>query len=137
MARRQDELPALSGAQREIMEIVWDRGEISARDVRAILGKRRNVARNTVRTLMERMEAKGWLTHREEGRTHLYSAVQNREATMGQKVLQLLDQICGGSPERLMAALIDYRGLKTGELKRIHALLEAARSRKHAPGESP
>jgi predicted transcriptional regulator len=81
------------------------------------------------------MESKGWLTHREEGRTHLYSAARNRDATIGQKVLEVLDQVCGGSPAAMMAALIDYRGLKTAELKRIHALLEAAKSQKRPSGE--
>jgi predicted transcriptional regulator len=136
MAHRKADLPALSEAQREIMEIIWDRGEISASEVRAVLSKRRKVARNTVRTLLERMEDKGWLTHREEGRTHLYSATQNRDAAMGQKVIEVLDQVCGGSPETLMAALIDYRGLDAAELRRIHRMLEAARSRKRHPGDS-
>ena len=71
MTKRHRELPDLSPAQREIMVIVWDRGEVSAREVREALSKKRDVSRNTVRTLIERMEAKGWITHREDGRTHL------------------------------------------------------------------
>lgn len=134
MVRRQ-ELPPLSAAQREIMEIVWDLGEVSASEVCAILRKRRPVARNTVRTLMERMEDKGWLTHRAKGRTHRYSAVHDRRKTMGQIILQVLDQVCGGSPETLMAALLEHRGLKSAELARIEALLAAARSQKHPRGE--
>lgn len=121
------ELPALSEAQREIMEIVWGRGEVSARDVREILAQRRDLARNTVRTTLERMEEKGWLRHRVEGRTYLYSAVQPRETTVGQKVVEVLDQVCGGSPEALMTALLDYRGLSTGELRRIRQMLDTAR----------
>ena len=49
----------LSPAQREIMEVVWEHGEIPASRVREIISTERAVARNTVRTLMERMEAKG------------------------------------------------------------------------------
>lgn len=134
MSDRKNEFPGLSAAQREIMEIVWERGEISASAAREILSARRSVARNTVRTLMERMEAKGWLTHREEGRTHLYSAARSRDVSIGHKVVEVLDQVCGGSPEALMAALIDFRGLKPGELARIHAMLEAARTRKPRSG---
>ena len=58
MARR-PALPGLSQSQREIMEIVWQRGEVSAVDVRAALTPRRDLAKNTVRTLLERMEADG------------------------------------------------------------------------------
>ena len=118
------DLPALSVAQLEIMEIVWQRGEASARELREILFETREVARNTVRTLLERMEEKGWLVHREDGRTFLYSAARPREATVGQKVIEVIDQVCGGSPEALMTAILDYRGLTTAELKRIRNMLD-------------
>jgi len=118
------DLPALSVAQLEIMEIIWQRGEASARELREILSETREVARNTVRTLLERMEEKGWLVHREEGRTFLYSAARPREATVGQKVIEVIDQVCGGSPEALMTAILDYRGLTPAELKRIRNMLD-------------
>ena len=118
------DLPALSVAQLEIMEIIWQRGEASARELREILSETREVARNTVRTLLERMEEKGWLVHREDGRTFLYSAARPREATVGQKVIEVIDQVCGGSPEALMTAILDYRGLTTAELKRIRNMLD-------------
>ncbi|MCG8649192.1 MAG: BlaI/MecI/CopY family transcriptional regulator [Pirellulales bacterium] len=128
MAKSSPDLPPLSQAQREIMEVIWDHGELSARRVREILAERdRDVARNTVRTLLERMEEKGWLTHREQGRTYLYCAAYPREATAGSRVLEVLDQICGGSPEALMTALIDYRGLTQAELDRIRNMLDAAK----------
>ncbi len=130
MARKRRELPPLSPSQQEIMEIVWERGEISAREVRTILSRRRDVARNTVRTLLERMEEKGWLTHREDGRTYLYSAIQPRQATVGQKVVEVLDTVCGGSPEALVTALLDYRGLTDSELRRIRAMLDDAKASK-------
>ena len=130
MTVKQSELPDLSPAQREIMEIVWERGEVSALEVRRVLSQTRNVARNTVRTLLERMEDKGWLTHRENGRTFLYAAARPRAASIGQKVLEVVEHICGGSPETLVAALLDYRGLRPDELKRIRQLLDQAKASK-------
>ena len=112
MAKTRRELPELTPAQGEIMEIVWDHGEVSASEVRRILSRTREVARNTVRTLLERMEQKGWIRHREEGRTFLYSAAQPRQATIGQKVHEMIETVCGGSPEALVTALLDYRGLQ-------------------------
>ena len=128
MGKPRPELPPLSASQREIMEIIWDLGEASARDVRRVLLERRDVARNTVRTLLERMEEKGWLVHREQDRTYLYAAAQPREATVGQKVVEVVDHLCGGSPETLMSALLDYRGLSPAELKRIRGLLDQAKA---------
>ena len=81
------------------MDIIWERGEVSASEVRRVLSGTREVARNTVRTLLERMEEKGWITHREEGRTFLYSAAQPRQATIGQKVQEVIETVCGGSAE--------------------------------------
>ena len=58
----------LSRAEREIMELIWDKTEAGVLEITEALNKQHPVARNTVRTLMERMKEKGWLTHRVEGR---------------------------------------------------------------------
>jgi predicted transcriptional regulator len=135
MAKKPRELPELTPAQGEIMDIVWGADEVSASEVRRILSKSRKVARNTVRTLLERMEEKGWITHREEGRTFLYSAAQPRQATIGQKVKEMVDTVCGGSPEALVTALLDYRGLNSGELERIREMLSQARAARTKKGD--
>jgi predicted transcriptional regulator len=82
------------------------------------------------------MEEKGWITHREEGRTFLYAAAQPRQATIGQKVKEIVDTVCGGSPEALVTALLDYRGLNSDELKRIRDMLAKARAAKPEKGNS-
>ncbi len=107
MAKERRLLPELSPAQHEIMDCIWQHGELSAAAVRALLAPRRDVARNTVRTLLERMVEKGWLKYRQDGRTYLYSAAQEQQATVGEKLADLVDRSCGGSPELLVAALID------------------------------
>lgn len=114
----------LSGAELEVMEVVWERGEVTAREARDALS--RAFARNTVRTLLERMEEKGWVTHREVGRAYVYRAVRPREESIGRKVREIVDRVCGGSPETLVAALLDYRGLRPGELERIRQMLNEA-----------
>src|SRR4051812_9778026 len=134
MAKKRRELPGLSPAQGEIMDIVWGCDEVSASEVRRVLSRTRKVARNTVRTLLERMEEKGWIKHREEGRTFLYSAAQPRQATIGQKVQEMVETVCGGSAEALLTALLDYRGLDFDELERIRQMLAQARATKKEKG---
>ena len=134
MSKKRIELAELTPAQREIMDIVWEHGEVSASAVRQVLSRTRAVARNTVRTLMERMEEKGWITHREDGRTFLYAAAQPRQATIGQKVQEVVETVCGGSAEALVTALLDYRGLSSGELDRIRQMLARARATKKEKG---
>ncbi len=134
MSKKRIELPELTPAQGEIMDIVWELGEVSASEVRRALARTRAVARNTVRTLLERMEEKGWITHREDGRTFLYSAAQPRQATIGQKVQEVVETVCGDSAEALVTALLDYRGLSSGELDRIRQMLARARATKKEKG---
>lgn len=62
----------LTELQREIMEVIWSRDEATVTEVRDALAGRRPLARNTVQTIMVRLEERGWLRHREEGRTFLY-----------------------------------------------------------------
>jgi BlaI family transcriptional regulator, penicillinase repressor len=130
MSKKRQEMPELTPAQGEIMEIIWELGEVSATGVKRVLAQTRPVARNTVRTLLERMEEKGWITHREDGRTFLYRAARPRHASIGQKVREVIETVCGGSPEALVTALLDYRGLSRGELERIRQMLAKARATK-------
>jgi BlaI family transcriptional regulator, penicillinase repressor len=136
MKQPRHSLPELSPAQREIMDVLWDRGALAASEVREILSTRREIARNTVRTMLERMEGKGWVTHREIGRTFLYAPAQPRQATVTQKVRDVLDSVCGGSPEMLVNALLDSRGLTRNELARIRSILDDAQAKKATKKES-
>ncbi len=121
--------PPLTRAQREVMEVIWDRGEVGVLEVTEILNQNRPIARNTVRTLMDRMREKGWLKYRAQGRSYLYSAVVPREENLGQRVAEMVDKACGGAPEKLMMALLNYRGLSEEEAARIRQMLDAAKTK--------
>jgi BlaI family transcriptional regulator, penicillinase repressor len=136
MTRNPDEQPDLSPAQAEIMRLIWQHGAISASALTKLVSRRRPVARNTVRTLLERMENKGWITHRVEGRTFLYFPAQPKQKTIGQRVRKFVETFCGGSAETLVTALLDVRGLSADELRRIRALLDRTQAtlpRKRSP----
>ncbi len=110
------------------MELVWDKKEAGVQEITSTLNQARVVARSTVRTLMERMEEKGWLTHRVEGRSFIYAPTVPREESLGQRVLDMVDKACGGTPEKLMMALLQYRGLSDDEAKRIRVMLDEAKA---------
>ena len=128
--KKRRKLPELSPAQQEIMEIIWMHGELSVSQTRTILSEKRDVARNTVRTLLERMAEKGWLKFRQDGRTYFYSAARPRQTSIGERVVDVVDHVCGGSPEAVVTALLDYRGLTGEELSRIRKMLDEAQARK-------
>jgi predicted transcriptional regulator len=118
--------PALSEAQLEIMNVVWDRGETTVAEVWSVLSTGRSVARNTVQTLMTRLEEKGWLRHRAEGQTFHYQAAHARQATLGRLVQRLVDTAFAGSRSGLMLALLEGRDITPEEADRIRALIDQA-----------
>jgi len=121
------ELSQLSPAQQELMELFWEHPELSASEVRELLSADRELARNTVRTLLERMEQKGWLTHRLEGRTHRYRATVARQQGIGHRVNEVIRNFCGGSPETLVNAMLEHNQLTDGELDRIRNMINKVR----------
>lgn len=116
----------LTEAQREIMEIVWDRGDVTVTEIRDALAAKRNVARNTVQTMVVRLEERGWLKHREQGRTFIYSAAKPKSKSLGARVAQMVDRLFAGSPEEMVTALIEYRGLSDDESRRIREMIDQA-----------
>ena len=116
----------LTDAQREIMEVIWERGEVTVSEVRAALASKRELARNTVQTMMVRLEERGWLKHREDGRTFIYSAKVPRTTSLGAKVAQMVDRFFAGSPEDMVTALMEYRGLTSEEARRIRDMIDDA-----------
>ncbi|MCS7471424.1 BlaI/MecI/CopY family transcriptional regulator [Stieleria sp. ICT_E10.1] len=121
------EPPPLTAAQRELMEIFWQHGEATVSQVREQLQDQgRSIARNTVQTMIVRLEEKGWLQHRKQGRTFVYSAVRERKRSLGVKVSQLVDRFFAGSPEDMVNALIEHRGLTSEESQRIRKMIQDA-----------
>ncbi len=124
-------LPPLSEAQTELMNILWEQGECSVTEVLEALKSKRGVARNTVQTMLTRLEDKGWLTHREASGVFYFKPTVTREQSQQKAVAQLLETTFGGSAEDMVLALLDGRKLDEAQLDRIRKLIsEAKRSRK-------
>jgi predicted transcriptional regulator len=126
----EDDLSPLSGAQIEIMNLVWARGETTVTEIWKALQQTRPVARTTVLTVMDRLEKKGWLKRRLAEQQHLYSAARSRETTLGGMVERLVATAFAGSAEDLVVALLDGRGVTKDEAKRIRTLIEKARRKR-------
>jgi BlaI family penicillinase repressor len=73
---------------------------------------------STVRTLLHRLEQKGYLQHTVEGRTYQYRASEPRQRVAAQAVRQIIDRLCGGSAEQLLVGLVDNRVVGRAELER-------------------
>lgn len=116
----------ITPAQLEIMNLIWDHGEMGVAEVWKILADRRKVARNTVQTMLTRLVEKGWLQARAEGNAFRFRAARPRKTTVREMLGQLLDMAFGGSPSSLMTALIEARRLSPEEAERIRKLVDKA-----------
>ena len=136
MARR-DKTPAPpSDAQLEVLNIIWDRGESTTGEVWQAFSARRPVARNTVLTLMTRLEEKGWLRRQKDGNVLRYSAVVPQETGLRQIARRLVDTAFQGSAEGLIMTLLEDGDLSAGEAQRIRAMLENVRREKKGRNKS-
>jgi predicted transcriptional regulator len=117
---------ALTKAQLAVMNVIWERGEATTTEVWEALRVRRRLARNTIQTTITRLEEKGWLSHREIGRTFLYRAVAPRTATLGRMMRQFVETAFDGSAEGLVMALLQDPGLSSDEARRIRDMIDKA-----------
>lgn len=103
---RQDR-PRLSGLEHQVMEILWRRGECSSHAVGQALGRRPPLKEATVRTLLRRLAAKGYVSKRMEGRAYVYRPTVAADQAATSAVRQLIERYCQGSAERLLVGLLD------------------------------
>ena len=117
----------LSRRERQILEILYQRGKASASEVRASMEDAPSYS--AVRTLLKVLEDKGHVKHRAEGLTYVYVPTLGPEKAKRTAVQHLLDTYFGGSPEQIVAALLDVSSTKltSQELDRMAALIEKAK----------
>ena len=98
-------LPPLGDLEHELLTILWAQGEMTA------LAVRRHVARKlkdpTIRTVLRRLEEKGYVTHSVVSGTFIYRAKESAETTAASAVQGIVERFCGGSLERVLLGLVD------------------------------
>jgi BlaI family penicillinase repressor len=116
----------LSDIQVGFMQALWDLGEGSVSDVQAHLERAgRKQAPTTVATVLRRLEAKGWVAHRDGGRGFIYRAAVSREEATGSLVERLTGALFGGDVPALVSHLLDSRAVTKREIAEIKRLIEA------------
>jgi len=117
----------LSRRERQIMDIIYQRGKASASEVREAMPDAPSYS--AVRAMLRILEEKGHLKHQEEGLKYVYAPTVARDKAKRSAVQHLLDTFFNGSPEQIMAALLDVSStrLTREELDRMSAMIEKAR----------
>lgn len=127
-----DDLPDLGELEREVMQLVWTHGPATAEAVRERLS--RPLKESTVRTVLRRLEDKGYVTHTVEGRTFLFVAAEKRSAVAAKAVKRIMDWFCNGSLEEVLVGMVDEKTIDARQLQALSDKIAQARDEK-ARGE--
>ena len=128
------EIQDLSDLQLDIVRVLWRRKEATAAEVQAALDAERGLALTTISTLLSRLEKRGLVTHRAEGRTFIYRAAVTEPQVRHSMLGSLVDSVFKGDPTELVSQLLSARDLSPDDLERIRAMVEAARQQQGVSG---
>jgi BlaI family transcriptional regulator, penicillinase repressor len=120
----------LSELEHLVMDVLWKRSQSTAEDVREAMAERHPMKESTARTILARLEEKGYIRHDVEGRTNVYRVSEPPRSLAVTAVQQIIDRLCGGSVEQLIVGMVDRELLDDRELRRLAE--KVARSKKRA-----
>jgi len=109
------------------MDYIWSHGPASAEECRKGLDASWPMKDSTMRTVLLRLERKGYVTHTVEGRAYLYRAAENQVSVAARAVKHIIERFCGGSAEQLLIGMVQHDVLSAKQLER---LVETVRKRK-------
>lgn len=124
MASHDHDPAELGELEREILSIIWRCGTGTAERVREEL--ERPLKDSTVRTVLRRLEEKGYLAHTVDDRTFIYRPAESRQRVAGRAVKRIVDWFCDGSVEALLVGMVDSSVLDRAELQRLAARIAEA-----------
>jgi BlaI family transcriptional regulator, penicillinase repressor len=122
-----DEL-SLGDRELDIMGVLWDIGDGTVTEVRDRLPA--NLAYTTVLTILRKLEAKGLVRHTVEGKAHRYIPRVAQKSARRTVLGRLIDKLFDGSPEQLLAHLVDDHNLSPAAVKRMRQRLAATKKKK-------
>ena len=109
----------LGMAEQSVMDFLWANGPASADQCREALRRSWPMKESTMRTVLTRLEEKGFLTHVTEGRTYIYRATEAPTAVATRAVKHIVDRLCGGSAEALVLGMVNNAMLSPQQLERL------------------
>jgi BlaI family transcriptional regulator, penicillinase repressor len=123
MTSRERKLPRPTEAELEILQVLWQQGACTVRDVHEVLHRRDGTGYTTALKMLQIMHDKGLVERDERQRAHVYSAAVSKERTQRKFLSDILQRVFDGSPSRLvLQALGDHKASRE-ELHEIRALL--------------
>lgn len=119
----------LSELEHLVLDVMWKRSQSTAEEVRLALAQIHPMKESTARTILKRIEEKGYVRHHVEGRTNVYRVTEPQRNVAIAAVRQIIDRLCSGSVEQLLVGMVDGELLDERELKRLAEKLARRRNR--------
>jgi BlaI family penicillinase repressor len=114
----------LSELQLALVQALWELGEGSVAQVQEVLEKQgRKLAPTTVATVLRRLEAQGWVTHREQGRSFIYKASVSHRRAAGRMLTNLTQSLFGGDLPAMVSHLLESHKVDRREIEEIRRLI--------------
>jgi BlaI family transcriptional regulator, penicillinase repressor len=118
---------ALTRLQQAILDLLWSRGPATAEQVRLGLTSRFPLKDSSVRTLLRRLEARGYVAHAVRGKSFAYHALLPRHKVAMRAVRQIIDRFWSGSVDQFLAGMVDENLLSPREVDRLARLVRRKR----------
>ena len=117
----------LTELENEVMRAVWDAGPSPVEAVHYVVSRNRKLKEATIRTILRRLEQKGYLRHDIQGRAYVYRAVEPARSLAARAVRQIIDRFCRGSVEELVSGMVEAKVLTKGELETLEEFVRGRR----------
>jgi BlaI family penicillinase repressor len=115
----------LTELENDVMRAVWDAEPCTVEAVHQAVSRKRSLKETTTRTLMRRLEQKGYLKHEESGRVYIYRAVEPARNLAARAVRQIIDRFCQGSVEELVSGMVEAKLLSKSERESLEKLVRS------------
>lgn len=109
----------LTALEQLLMDYVWAHPNCTAEACREGVAPKRALKDSTIRTILRKLEDKGYVTHRVDGRTFVYRAADTRRNVAVRAAQQLIERFCGGSVEELLVGMVDNQVLEPRQLRKL------------------
>ena len=119
MTMRNNKTHSLTELQQAILDFLWSAGSGTAEQVREALLPKHPLKDSSVRTLLRRLEAHGYLNHRLEGKIFVYEAAVAPRSVAARAVAHIIRRFCAGSGEQFLLGMVDEKVLSMDEIRRL------------------
>jgi predicted transcriptional regulator len=120
----------LGKLEAEVIQLLWQQPGQAVSEVEAQLRRKREIARTTVLTTLDRMHNKGYLTREKQGKAFVYSPRYSREAFEREMAQEVLGALLGGMGEPVLSTFVELVGEDDSNLDRLEELIKARREGK-------